>query len=266
MFDHHNGIAALHQLVQDLCQLLHICKMQAGGGLVQNIDGLAGALAGELRCQLDSLCLAAGKLRRRLPQSDIAQSHVIEGLDLIADPRHIFKEAHSLFHRHIQHIVNALSFVFDLQCLPVVASAVADLAGHVHIRQEMHFDLDNAVAAAGLTSSSLYIKGKTSLCIASGLCIRCGGKKLPDHIKHAGIGGRIGARRPPDGGLIDIDDLIQLLHALYAVMCTGHHSGSVQGLCQRFIKHFIDQRTLAGAGDAGDCGHNTQGKGNIDVL
>jgi hypothetical protein len=59
MLDHQHGIAGLHQRVQHLEQLAHILEMQAGGGLVQDIEGAAGGALGELLGEFDPLGLAA---------------------------------------------------------------------------------------------------------------------------------------------------------------------------------------------------------------
>ena len=41
MLYHHHRVALVHQLLQNFDQLMHVRDMQAGGGLVQDIDGLA---------------------------------------------------------------------------------------------------------------------------------------------------------------------------------------------------------------------------------
>ncbi len=46
VLDHDGGIAALDKFAQDTGQLGDVVKMEAGGGLVQDVDGPAGALAG----------------------------------------------------------------------------------------------------------------------------------------------------------------------------------------------------------------------------
>ena len=40
------------------------------------------------------------------------------------------------------------SFVFHLQRLPVVPLALADLARHIDVRQEVHLDLQDSVAVS----------------------------------------------------------------------------------------------------------------------
>ena len=74
--DHH-GVPRVHQPLEDLQQLAHVIGVQAGGRLVQNIDGLAGGLLGKLRSQFHPLGLAAGQLRGGLAQFHIAEAHIL---------------------------------------------------------------------------------------------------------------------------------------------------------------------------------------------
>ena len=171
-----------------------------------------------------------------------------------------------LLHRHIQHIIDAFSFVFYLQSLPVIPFSVTYLAGHVHIRQEMHFNFDNAVSAAGLAAAALYIEAEAAFFVSPGFGVSGGGKQIPDHIEHAGIGGRIRPGSAANGGLIDVDYLVQLLQSPNAFMLSGNGPRPVQVSCQAFVKNFIDQGTFPGTGYAGDAGHNPQGKLHIDIF
>ena len=77
MLDHQYGVARLHQPLQNRQQLLHVVGVQAGGGLVQNIDGAAGGALGKLRGQLDTLGFAAGQGGGGLAQLHVAQPHVL---------------------------------------------------------------------------------------------------------------------------------------------------------------------------------------------
>ena len=61
VLDDNDGVARIHQLLQHLDQAVDIRNVQAGGGLVEDIDRLAGAAAGQLIGQLDTLRLAAGE-------------------------------------------------------------------------------------------------------------------------------------------------------------------------------------------------------------
>jgi hypothetical protein len=53
--------------------------------------------------------------------------------------------------RHLQHVRDRLALVVHLQGVGVVPGAVADLARHVDVGQELHLDLDRAVAGTPRT-------------------------------------------------------------------------------------------------------------------
>jgi hypothetical protein len=105
-----------------------------------------------------------------------------------------------------------------IQRFAVVALAVADVAGDIDIRQEVHLDLDDAVALAGLATAALDVEGETAGLIAARLCLRQAGKPVADRRKRAGIGGRVGARRAADRRLVDVDDLVDMLETVDPVM------------------------------------------------
>ena len=88
--------------------------MQTGGGLVQNIDSLAGGLLRKLCGQLHPLGLAAGKLRGGLAQLHVAQAHILQGLQPLFQLGQGREEVQRLVHRHVQHIGNVLALVADL--------------------------------------------------------------------------------------------------------------------------------------------------------
>ena len=67
MLDHDDRVACIDQLIQHLDKAVNIRHMQTSGGLVQNIDGLAGAFARQFVGQLDALGFAARKRCGCLP-------------------------------------------------------------------------------------------------------------------------------------------------------------------------------------------------------
>src|SRR5690606_32446411 len=106
---------------------------------------------------------------------------------------------------------NAAALVAHLQRLPVVAPPLADLARDVDVGKEVHLDLDQPVALAGLAAAALDVEGETAGAIAADLGLRKLGEELADRSEEAGVRGRIGARRAPDGALVDVDDLVQVV-------------------------------------------------------
>ena len=59
MLDHNDGVAGIHQALQLRHQLVHVGRVQAGGGLVKHIQGVTALRALQLGRQLDALGLAA---------------------------------------------------------------------------------------------------------------------------------------------------------------------------------------------------------------
>ena len=59
VFDHHHGVAVIAQAVQHVEQLLDVREVQAGGRLVEDVQGLAGVALAQLARQLDPLRLTA---------------------------------------------------------------------------------------------------------------------------------------------------------------------------------------------------------------
>jgi hypothetical protein len=99
----------------------------------------------------------------------------------------------------------------DVERLAVVALALADVAGDVDVRQEVHLDLDDAVALAGLAAAALDVEREAARLVAACLGFRQAGEPFADRREGAGIGRRVGARRAADRRLVDVDDLVDML-------------------------------------------------------
>ena len=129
---------------EDLEQARDVVEVEAGRRLVEDVEGLAGRPLRQLGGQLDALRLAAGERRGRLAEVDVAHPDVVERLELVADRRHRLEELERLLDGHLQDLGDVLALVVDLERLAVVALALADLALHVHVGQEVHLDLHDA--------------------------------------------------------------------------------------------------------------------------
>ena len=183
VLDDHHGVALVHQLLQNIQQPPHIVGVEAGGGLVQDIDGPAGGDLAQLCSQLHPLGLAAGELRGGLAQLHIAKAHIPQRLQLVAQLGKGGEEVRRLVHCHVQHFGDVLALVAHLQGLPVVALALADLAGDENIRQEVHLDLQNAVAAAGLAPSAPDVEAEAARAVAPAFGLLGGGEQVPDVVE-----------------------------------------------------------------------------------
>ena len=266
MLDDHHGVPRLHQPLEDLDELVDVGAVEAGGGFVQNIDGLAGGPLGQLRGQLDPLGLAAGQLGGGLAQLHIAQAYLLQSFQAVVDPGQVLKEGQGLVHRHLQHFVDVLALVLDLQGLPVVPPPLAHLTGDIDVGQKVHLDLDEAVAGAGLAPAAPGVEGKPSRAVAPALGVGSGGEQVPDVVEQIGIGGGIAAGSASDGGLVDIDDLVQKLLALDAVVLARPGLGPVQVGPQLVVQDLVDQGGLAGTRHAGDAGKGTQRKFHVHMA
>src|SRR5690606_22088681 len=103
----------------------------------------------------------------------------------------------------------------------IVALSVTDVAFHIDVRQEVHFDLDDTIALAGFAAPALDVEAEAPRRIAAGLGFGQLGEPVADRRESAGIGGRIGPRRAADRALVDIDHLVEILQALNPVVRRG---------------------------------------------
>ena len=138
------------------------------------------------------------------------------------------KELSGLGNRHIEDICDTLTFVEDLQCLTVVACAVANLAGHVNIRKEVHLNLEGSITLTGFAPSPLHIEGKTPGTVTAKFRLRDFSKKLTNLIPDPCVGSRIRPRCTADRRLVDMHDLIEPLSSYDGTMASRNKAGTVQ--------------------------------------
>ena len=77
------------------------------------------------------------------------------------------KNSTRLLDRHVEHVGDRLALEADVERLAVVALAVALLARHVDVGQEVHLDLDLAVAAADLAAAALDVEREAAGLVAA---------------------------------------------------------------------------------------------------
>jgi len=75
----------------------------------------------------------------------------------------------------------------------------------------MHLDLDQSVALARLAPSALHVEREATRSVAPDLGLRQLGEQLADRREQPDVRGRVGARRPADRALVDLDDLVDVL-------------------------------------------------------
>src|SRR6185436_2078687 len=96
-----------------------------------------------------------------------AEAEVVERLQPPLDLRDVREEPERLLDRHVEDVGDRLALEADVQRLAVVPLAVALLARHVDVRQEVHLDLDLPVAAAHLAAPALDVEGEAPRLVAA---------------------------------------------------------------------------------------------------
>ena len=79
-------------------------------------------------------------------------------------------------------------------------------------------------------------------------------------VEHARIGGSVGAGCPSNGRLIDIDDLVNPVHALHGRVETWWHLGPVHLLHEGFVEDLIHQSGFPGSRHSGNGHKASQGE------
>ena len=218
MFDDDDGVATVYKFLQHIHQNADVLEMQTGGGLVENIERLTGITFRQFGGEFHALALAAAEGGGGLSQLDISQSHLLDGFDFTKNVGHILEEFHSLVDGHVEHVGNRLSLEAHLQRFTVVTLAVALLAGHLDVRQEIHFNRLVAIAPTRLTASAFNIEREAPRLITSYLGFGQIDKQRADVGENARVGGRIGTWCATDRTLIDIHHLIYIFQPLNTVV------------------------------------------------
>ena len=220
----------------------------------------------ELGGQLHALRLAAGQRRRRLAEADVAQADRVERLQAPADLGDVLEEDDRLLDGHVEHVGDRLALEADVERFLVVALAVALLARHVDVGQEVHLDLDLPVAAADLAAPALDVEREAPRLVAARPRLLGLGEEVADDVEEAGVGRRVRARRAPDRRLVDLDDLVELVEAEHGGVRARALARAVQAVGHRLEQDLVDQRRLARARHAGDARQHAQRDVDVERL
>ena len=113
----------------------------------------------------------------------------------------------------------------------------------------------------------LDIEGETPGLVAPDLAFRQFGEQARGYGRTARYRCRVGARGAADGGLVDVDDFIEVLQPFDAVVVAGDESRRGSSCWARDLYRISFIRDgLAGARDAGDAHQFAQRDLDIDIL
>src|SRR5262245_20931524 len=116
----------------------------------------------EVRGDLDPLRFSARERRRGLPQSQISQTDVVENLQ---PPQHLRRRAEKrerLTNREIEHLVNRSAAVPHFKHLRPESLAIALLARHKYVGEELHLDAHFPFTLTRLASSTRNVEGEVT--------------------------------------------------------------------------------------------------------
>ncbi len=266
VLDDQHGIARRHEAVQHVQEQLDVGEVQAGGGLVQQVERPSGAFLDQLAGQLDALGLAAGEGGRGLAELHVIEAHVVQRLQLVRDRRDVLEVPQRLLNVHLQHFGDRLALVADLQGLAAEAMSLADRAGDPDVGQEVHLQLVRAVPLAGLAPPAGDVEAEAAGLVAAGFRFGKPGEELADLVEDLDVGGGVGTRRAADGRLVDGDQAVQVGDALEAVEVAGIAQSGVEIAAQSLDEDVVDQRTLARAGNPRHADEYAQGDFHVDAL
>src|SRR5258708_18598191 len=252
VLDDEYRVAAPDQAMEDVEQQANVLEMQPGGRFVENVERAPSVSLRQLGRQLHALCFTARQRRRALSKMDVAKPDVVEGWQLRRDARVVLEELQGVRDREVEDIGDGLAPEVHFERFAVVAFALAHLARHEHVRQEVHLDFHESVTLASLAAAAFHVERKSAGSVAADLRLRKLGEQLANRRKETGVGRRIGARRAADRTLLDVDDFVDVLHAGDALVRARQDARSVEVSRERSVEAVFDQRRFAGAGHSRD--------------
>ena len=197
---------------------------------------------------------------------DVAEADIDQGLQLDVDAGDVLQDRDGVFDGQVEQVGDAVAVELDRERLLVVATTVTYLAEDVDVGQEVHLDAALAFALAGFASSALHVEAEASGLVAAFARLGQHGEEVAHGGEDAGVRGWIRARGAADGGLVDLDDLVELVDADDAAVLAGIFAAAVEIFCQRPIEDVVDEGGFAAAADPGDDGHDAEREVGGDVL
>ncbi len=266
VLDDDDRVAQVGQAVDDVEELADVVQVQPGGRLVEDVEGPAGVGPRQLGGELDALGLAAGERRRGLPERDVAEADVVQGLQDAADLRHGGEELEGGVDGHGEHVGDRPAAELHRERLGGVARPVARLARDPDVGQEVHLDPLLPRPLARLAPAPGLVEAEPPRRVAAHLRLGQLGEQLADQVERPRVGAGGRGRRAPERGLVDADDLVDLVQPLDRLVRPGRDLRPVQLAGGGLPQDVLDERALARAADARHHGDDAEGDRDVDVL
>ena len=176
-----------------------------------------------------------------MSKSNIAQSHIFNGAELPFNFWNMFKEFHRIIDRHIKDLSNIFLLVVYFQGFRIIALTMADLTWDKYVWKEVHFDLDDSVARAGLTAPTLDVKGEASLLVATDFGFIGLSKEVTNIVKNTCVGSRVGTRCSSNRALVNVNQAIHMFNSRNGLELAWLVRIAIKFLCNSFFQNGIDQ-------------------------
>src|SRR5581483_2678676 len=113
----------------------------------------------QLEGELDPLRLAAAQGGGGLPEGEVAEADGVERLQFFHDPRDVAEKLHRFAHGHGEDVGDIVAMKPHLERLAVETPAAAARTRRIGVGEELHVELDHAVALAALAASAADVEG-----------------------------------------------------------------------------------------------------------
>ena len=283
MLDDHHRVSGRDELPERGEEGRHVVEVQPGGGLVEEEQGTAAPAfprpdaAGradpaerprKVPRELEALRLAAAQGRHRLAEGDVAEPHRGEGCELLADVGRIGETRDGLIDGEVEHVGDGKTVRGDLHFQDVrpEAPAVAVRTAQVHVAQELHLEVLEAVPRAGGASSVRVVEAEPSGGIAAFPGERLGREELADRVEGADVARRDGAAGLADRGLVHQHHVRERFHPIDPVVASRRLPRAAETLEEPAMADFLEQGRLPRAAHAGHADELAQGDPDVDPL
>ena len=191
VLDDDDGVAGVAEVEDGFEELFDIAEVEAGGRFVEEVEGVWGGGLGNFEGELEALGLAAGEGVSRLAEGKVAEAEFLHGVQQAVEFRDGAEVGFRFGNGHHEDVGDGFSLVGDFEGFAVKTFAEAGGALGPCVREEVHLDLEFAVALAALAAPALCVEGEARLGVAALLGERQFREKVTDEIEGTDEGGRV---------------------------------------------------------------------------
>ena len=172
----------------------------------------------------------------------------------------------SFFDGHVEDVVDVLAFVLNIEDGGFVTCSITFFTGELDVGQELHLDRDGAVAFADVATAAGDVEGEVTGAEATTFGIGLCGEEGADVVEGLDVGDGVGAWSAADGGLIDKDDVVEVVRACEFAEERRRVAafGLAESLHEGSVENLMDYRGFARATDSGDT--DQEAEGDVDVY